>query len=72
MKNNIDKISKLATLNPNGVIYVLSHKVVCEGPEDSKHPKVYLQIKEGGQRESNVSCGYCAQSFTFKSKNGKQ
>ena len=69
MQNNVNIITKGATLNEAGVIYVLSRKVSCEGPIHSLHPKVYLHISQTEKKEDSITCPYCKQQFIFK--NGK-
>jgi uncharacterized Zn-finger protein len=69
MQNNVNIITKGATLNEAGVIYVLSRKVACEGPTHSLHPKVYLRISQTEKKEDSINCPYCKQQFIVK--NGK-
>lgn len=69
MQNNVNTITKGATLNETGAIYVLSRKVSCEGPMHSNHPKVFLYIKETEKKEDLINCPYCKQTFIFKKGN---
>ena len=43
------------------VIKVTSEKIHCDGPEFSKHPRVYLTLKGG--EEGEVVCPYCSRIF---------
>ncbi|MDA0901854.1 MAG: zinc-finger domain-containing protein [Proteobacteria bacterium] len=50
-------------MKPVELVFVNSATVKCDGGKDSsKHPLIYLNIKEGG----NVTCPYCGKYFTTK------
>jgi uncharacterized Zn-finger protein len=38
-----------------------TRKVVCDGPEFSKHPRIYLSIGAEGE----VTCPYCSRQFVL-------
>lgn len=38
------------------------HRVACDGPEDGRHPRVFLEVKKKGQ----VYCPYCSRQFVYK------
>lgn len=42
---------------------VTEKKVHCDGPEFSKHPRVYLNMGD----ENHVVCPYCSHVFKLKS-----
>lgn len=39
-------------------ILVNDQKAICDGPEESKHPRVFLKFEE-----SQVTCPYCGNDF---------
>mgnify|MGYP002777545682 FL=1 len=43
------------------VMTVTRRKVHCDGPEFSKHPRIYLTIGPDGQ----VVCPYCSRQFVL-------
>ena len=50
----------LASLNTIGEkMVVKTRKVACDGPEFSKHPRIYLTIGSEGE----VFCPYCSRHF---------
>ncbi len=50
----------LASLNTIGErLTVTTRKVACDGPEFSKHPRVYLTIGTEGE----IFCPYCSRHF---------
>lgn len=41
-------------------------RVVCSGPQFSKHPKVYLtMVDDANGNPSHVVCPYCSHTFQF-------
>ena len=48
----------------NEVITTEQDRVACDGPEHSKHPRVYLTIKGG--TEGEVVCPYCGRIYKKK------
>jgi len=39
-------------------------RVACDGPDDGRHPRVYLDIDESG----TVVCPYCSHVFRFDAR----
>ena len=69
MKNQINSITSIATLNENGTIYVLKRKVACRGNNEPFHPLVTLLIKNSeNPMKDEISCPYCKQIFIYKKK----
>ncbi len=44
------------------VVAVAKRKVVCDGPETGRHPRVFLEMNDG---EKTVVCPYCSRVFQF-------
>ena len=57
-----DVASKPAMPNgrPPEVFFVDKHRFPCDGPNFSKHPRVWLTIKDGDEQ---TFCPYCSRVF---------
>jgi len=61
MKKN-STAPQLASLNTAPERHVSkTRKVACDGPEFSKHPRIYLTIGTAGE----VTCPYCSRHFVL-------
>lgn len=46
-----------------------ARRVVCSGPEVSRHPKVYLSMGQDGQgHPTHVVCPYCSHVFVYDAR----
>lgn len=48
------------------VIKTAKKRVACDGPELSKHPRVFLTV-EGGEQDE-VVCPYCGRIFRYEAE----
>lgn len=48
----------------NEITYINTEKAFCDGPEFSKHPRVFLTVK--GTEKNEVVCPYCGHVFKKK------
>ncbi|MCP5405576.1 MAG: zinc-finger domain-containing protein [Pseudomonadaceae bacterium] len=47
-------------------VVVHGRKVVCDGPEGGRHPRVYLtMVDDAAGKPDHVVCPYCSRVFRF-------
>lgn len=46
------------------VVIISEKRVACDGPEFSKHPRVFLTV-DGGKKDE-VVCPYCGRIYKYK------
>ena len=70
MSKHKEKIKKTQKMSENiqattgDILYTDAERVACDGPDFSKHPRVYLTLKGGVENE--VVCPYCGKTFRKK------
>ncbi len=60
----------IAAENKADVVVTHELRVICDGPPEGRHPRVYLSIEDdaAGQPDQ-VVCPYCSRVFMYKAKN---
>ena len=54
----------ISTKNKEEIIETDQKRVSCDGPEFSKHPRVYLSMTE----DDTVVCPYCSRVYKYNKK----
>lgn len=55
--------------NKDDVLVVDTLKVACDGPNFSRHPRVFLTMVDDAQgKPDHVVCPYCSRVFKFSGK----
>lgn len=57
----------ISSLNKDDIITTNALRVMCDGPIESNHPRVYLTMVDDEDGEPfQVVCPYCSKVFQFK------
>lgn len=57
----------ISSLNKDDIITTDALNVVCAGPLEGKHPRVYLtMVDDADGQPFQVVCPYCSKVFQFK------